>query len=528
MTILPEATSKKIISNTIFTSAGRFWGYFLSFLLTPYIVHKIGIERFGIWAVANTAINFFLFLDLGIGSSFVKHIAEYNTKKDYRLINEVINTGLAFSLFFCFCVFCVSILLKNLVMNLLKYSSELYDDVLLAFLGVLAVFIINYIFTVFKSTLYGLQRMDIVNIIFVIVSILGTLGLVLFLSLGFGLKGLIYNSIIVAFVTVISYAICAYRLLPQMAIGFKYCNTKMFRKLWNFGFKVQIASFSEFINASLDKLLLGYFLNVKMAAFYELGSKIALTAGNLPSVLLPAVEPASSELDAAKDTRALNNLYTRGTKYIVFLTFPLSLFVITNASLIMHFWMGESGYQKSALAIQILTIGYSFVLVNSIGRLIARGMGVPQFEMVSALIILGLNIFLSITLIILFGFVGALIGTSVSAVIGSLYFMNRFHKHIERTTASFLSGMYLKPVLACIIAILASLVVNFLLHNFSFSPSGRFGCFIYLGLKGFVFSGMYLLCIFITRYLDEYDKNVFLSAIKLPLSKFGIIKSSNE
>ena len=97
---MPEATSKKIISNTIFTSAGRLWGYLLSFLLTPYIVHKIGLERFGIWAVANTAIHFFLFLDLGIGSSFVKYIAEYNTKKEYRLINEVINTGLAFSLFF--------------------------------------------------------------------------------------------------------------------------------------------------------------------------------------------------------------------------------------------------------------------------------------------------------------------------------------------------------------------------------------------------------------------------------------------
>ncbi len=525
---MPEATSRKIISNTIFTSAGRLWGYVLSFLLTPYIVHKIGLERFGIWAVANTAIHFFLFLDLGIGSSFVKYIAEYNTKKDYRLINEVINTGLAFSLFFCFCIFCVSILLKNLAMNLLKFSSELYDDVLLAFLGVLAVFIINYIFTVFKSTLYGLQRMDIVNIIFVIVSIPGTLSLVLFLSLGFGLKGLIYNSIIVAFVTVLSYAICAYRLLPQMVISMKYCNIKMFRKLWNFGFKVQISGFSEFINISLDKLLLGYFLNVKMAGFYELGSKIALTAGNLPSVLLPAVEPASSELDAAKDTRALNNLYTRGTKYIVFLTFPLSLFVITNASLIMHFWMGGPGYEKSALAIQILTIGYSFVLVNGIGRLMARGMGVPQFEMISALIMLGLNILLSVTLIILFGFTGALIGTSMSAVIGSLYFMNRFHKHIKRTITSFIKGVYLKPVFACITALFASFVVDLLFSYFGFSPSGRIGYLVYLGIKGVVFSGVYMLCIITFKYLDEYDKNVFLSAIKIPFSKLGFIKSGGE
>lgn len=519
-----EATSKKIIRNTIFTSAGRLWGYLLSFLITPYIVHKIGIERFGIWAVANTAIHFFLFLDLGIGSSFVKYIAEYNTKKDYRMINEVINTGLAFSLFFCFCVFFVSILLKNFAMSLLKFPSELYGDVLIAFFGVLAVFIINYIFTVFKSTLYGLQRMDIVNIIFVIVSIPGTVGLVLFLSFGFGLKGLIYNSIIVALVTVMSYAICAYRILPQMVIHPNFFSSKMFRKLWNFGFKVQIAGFSEFINRQLDKMLLGYFINVRIVGFYELGSKISLTAARLPSVILPAIEPASSELDAVEDTRALNNLYTRGTKYLVLVTLPLALFVIVNASAIMHFWMGEPGYEKSALAIKILTIGYTFVLVNDIGRLMARGMGVPQFEMASALIILGLNILLSTVFIILFGFTGALIGTSISAVIGSLYFMNRFHKHIKRTITSFLRGVYLKPVFACIFAFFASLAVELLFHSLGFSPSGRVGYLVYLGLKGVVFSGVYLLCIIVVKYLDEYDMNVLLSTLKMSLSKLGFIK----
>ena len=302
----------------------------------------------------------------------------------------------------------------------------------------------------------------------------------------------------------------------------------MFRKLWNFGFKVQIAGFSEFINESLDKLLLGYFMNVKMVGFYELGSKIALTAGNLPSVLLPAVEPASSELDAAEDTRALNNLYTRGTKYTVFLAFPISLFAIINASPIMHFWMGKSGYEKSALAIQILIIGYSFVLVNSIGRLMARGMGVPHFEMASALIILGLNILLSVVLIILFGFIGALIGSSVSAVMGSLFFMNRFHKHIKRNITSFLRGVYLKPIFACIFSLFASFVVGLLFSFLSFTPSGRVDFFIYLGFKGSVFSGAYLFCIFVVKYFDEYDMNILLSTIKIPLGKLGILRNNSE
>jgi Na+-driven multidrug efflux pump len=176
------------------------------------------------------------------------------------------------------------------------------------------------------------------------------------------------------------------------------------------------------------------------------------------------------------------------------------------------------------MAIQILTIGYSFTLVNSLGKLMARGMGVPQFEMISALIILGFNFSLSISLIILLGFVGALIGTTISAVLGCLYFMIKFHKHIKRATTSFIKDIYIKPILAGALAILMSLTVDVLFSFLDISLSGRIGYLIYLSLKGVVFSGTYLLCVFTFKYLDEYDINVLISTIKLFLGKKGLVK----
>lgn len=154
----------------------------------------------------------------------------------------------------------------------------------------------------------------------------------------------------------------------------------------------------------------------------------------------------------------------------------------------------------------------------------ARGMGVPQFEMISALIVLGLNISLSIILIILFGFIGALIGTSMSAIIGTSFFMIKFHKHIKRTITSFIKDIYLKPLLAVTLAVLISLVIDFLFPFLDISLSGRIGYLIYLSLNGVMFLGTYLLCIFTFKYLDEYDMNVLVSIIKLFLGKKGLVK----
>ncbi|GJQ60333.1 MAG: polysaccharide biosynthesis protein [Candidatus Scalindua sp. AMX11] len=514
---MSDALSKIIIKNTIFTSSGLLISYLLSFLLTPYIINKIGIERYGIWAVANTVINFFLFLDIGIGNSFVKHIAEYNTKRDYVMVNKVITTGLAFSLLLCMGIGILFLISIKTLIGLFTFSPKLYDDVIFTFFGIFIIFIINYVFRIFKSILYGLQRMDITNMIFIIVTIPGTIGLILFLGHGYGLRGYVYNSALIALVTVIAYAVCAHKVLPQMNIHPRYLSLEMFRRLWDFGFKIQIAGFAEFINTQLDKILLGYFLNVTVVSFYELGSKIALTVGNLPSALLLAIEPASSELMASKDMRGLNNLYLRGTKYLVFLSLPLALFVIVNASSIMHFWMGKPGYEKSVLTIQILTIGYTFLLVNGVGRLMARGMGIPQCEMVSALIILSSNIILSITLIYWFGFTGALIGTCTASILGTAFFMNTFHRYIEKKTTSLLINIYLKPFCACIIAFSVSSGIDLFLNVFDFSPHGRIDNLIYLILKGVLFSGTYILCIFLCKYLDGYDWKIFLTTLRVPI-----------
>ncbi len=49
--------------------------------------------------------GYFGLLDFGIGTSFVKYIAEYYTKKDYKSINQIVNTGCIFYSIFAILIF---------------------------------------------------------------------------------------------------------------------------------------------------------------------------------------------------------------------------------------------------------------------------------------------------------------------------------------------------------------------------------------------------------------------------------------
>lgn len=511
-------TSKKIIKNTVCDTAGYMWGLLLSLLLTPYIIHVLGIEKFGIWVIVAVVVNYFSLLDFsGIGGAFVKYIAEYNAQRNYKKLNQIVNLGLTYYFIFWIVIFLLVILFKDVLLDLFKFSPELRSEISFVLVGISLVALIRGSLMVYRSVLLGLQRMDIANLISVAISIPNFIGTVLFLHFGFGLRGLVINSIIIALLTVIAQTIWAYKLLPQIKFNPFSFSRELFHNSFIYGIKIQAARFSELINTQIDKILLGCFLNVGVVGFYELGSKIANIANAFPARLLPAVLPASSELDALKDKERLNKLYYRGSKYLACIAFPLTFFVIFNASLIMLLWMGESGYEKSVLAIQILSVGYTATLLVSLGRLIARGIGIPQYEMRSSLLIAVLNVVLSTVLIIKIGFVGALIGTSLSAIIGSIYFIFLFHGHIKESFLHLARNIYLHPLSACITGGFGLWGLNhlFLRLNFLSLPATRIESFSVLIVRGVTFWGIYLFFLFKSGYIDRYDREVFSETVQI-------------
>src|SRR5437762_11307162 len=88
--------SKRLVTNTFFNLLGRCWSFLLALLLTPYILWHLDVREFGTWVLLSIFISSFNLLDLGLGSSFVKHIAEFYAHEDYGRINRVLFSGLVF------------------------------------------------------------------------------------------------------------------------------------------------------------------------------------------------------------------------------------------------------------------------------------------------------------------------------------------------------------------------------------------------------------------------------------------------
>ena len=70
----------------------------IGLLLSPYNIRKLGSERYGIWVLVFSLVEYLWFFDLGFNTSVTQFVAKYRARNEPDQINRVINTGL---LYFC-------------------------------------------------------------------------------------------------------------------------------------------------------------------------------------------------------------------------------------------------------------------------------------------------------------------------------------------------------------------------------------------------------------------------------------------
>lgn len=507
-----QSLSGKIVRNTFFNMLGRCWGFLIALVLTPYVVSRLGLERFGIWAIVGAVTGYFGLLDLGISSSYVKYIAEFHSRREYGKIDELISTGMAFYTLFSVAILILSFASIGPVFSFFRISSASWNEIRFVFIVSMAIFCVSNTLGGYGAVITGLQRMDIQNTLALVFSLLTAAGTVFFLERGWGLRGLVVNNAIVAVVGAAVNVVIARKLLPQMAVSVKAVNRRMFQELFGYGVRMQVARLESVFTFQADKLIIARFFPMGAVSMYQLGSTVVMKARELPLLLISALLPAVSELDAVHDTLRLRELYQRGTKYLVLTVMPLMVFLFFNAGAVMFAWMGL-GYEDAALIIRILCPCYLINVMTGVGSALAAGSGKPGLLTRAALAQFCGNVILSVILVRLVGFTGVAIATLVSLSLSSIWFTVMTNRILGIRLSALVRATALVP-LAC------ALGVNFLI----FSLNGMAGLY-YFSCKRVVIAGIlvsemaamaavYAVILNLAGYFDGYDREIFARYVK--------------
>lgn len=409
----------------------------VAFFLTPFVIHKLGDVRYGVWALTVSLTGYYGLLDLGFRAGLTQYVTRSLAVGDLNGANRVISSGLVALTSCAVIVGCLSLGCAYFAPAFLDVPLEIVPELFWCVIIIGAGLASQFLLFPFSAVLTAKHRFDISTIIGVGVRLL-TAGAT-FLALEKD-GGLIALSLITASGNLLDYflrAVAAFRILPGLKGSFRLADKVTCRTLFGFGFWSMVSLASSRLVSYSDALVVGFFMPIAAVAWFALASTLVNYFSNVFIPVGQAFFPVAAELDAQRDFAGLRNAYLRTTGLLTVLSAVASLIAASFANDFYRLWIGAeftewNEFQPVPLLFQLLLIGAFSSVTQRIGCqvLIAAG----RLRLLAAMTALeGLvNLALSIALVSKFGLVGVALGTAIPAVFFQLVLAPAvLHRHLH-------------------------------------------------------------------------------------------------
>ena len=496
----------KIIRNVSFSWAYYFIQLAVGFFLMPFMVHRLGVEVYGLWILVFSFMAYTVFFEFGIRGSVIKYVSEFEAKKDFESLNKVVNTswiihsimGLTVALFF--------FVLSYFLSYFFKVSPFLLNDFKICFriMGLSVGFAL--FFMIFAGILEGHKRTDIISIIEAIFFIIQNLLIVFSVLKGYGIVSLAFIIFGVNIFRHLTRLILSFKIYPRLRLNIFDFNKKTLKLIFNYSFFLFILQgLLSFLN-TLPNIILGISLGPISITFYSIAARLI---GYLQTILFTTsgvLVPFVSSFDALKDKERIRKSFILGSRYSYGIVLFLSLVLIVMGKPFLKLWMGEEFAYKSYNVLLIVTMPLvfspSFFTIHALLKGLGRLKEITIFTMFQVL----LSVILSIVFIKNLKLLGVALGFSIP------YFLNygiilpvlalrilgiRFNDYINNV---FVKSMIPAAILFIILIILKN----------SYYPSN----YIVL-ISEILFSGLVYLSIYFRWVLGNYERNFYISKVKL-------------
>jgi O-antigen/teichoic acid export membrane protein len=489
------ALGKKIIRNVMFGGLRYVFVAPIPFVMTPLILHRIGVAGYGTWAVFLAINGLTSLADLGLVGTLSKFVAEYYARRDFPALARLLNSGLSLFLLLDIVIGAALWSASPSLAGMLFRGSTVPSAELVVLLHCFQIVIAANILTqLFASVTTGLQRLDLTHIMSAANVLMSAFFGGLLLLRGGGLRGLVYGYIGSGILTIAIYLVIVRRLLPQVPLNpLRFDGTEA-RKMFGFSLRLYVTQAAVAVHNQVEKVFLAMLVGVGAVGWYDIASDIALKVRGAIGLILSPVMPAASELHALGDESRMRELYCRTHKYLALFGVPIVCYVVAVSNRFVELWLGPN-LRMIALPLGVLVAVNFFNLTTGPGFLIFAGSGYMRPGVQSAVLGIVLNVVLSLGLIYKFGFAGAVLGTSASLILASGFFISVFHRRTGYPVFRVLQEGYSKPLVTSIVILAVILVIH---------PTNNLSWFGLVGV-GVVFGAFYSIAILLSGFFDEYD-----------------------
>lgn len=435
------SVKKDIRRGILYTTLFKYLNYFLQLLVSTVLARILTPEEYGIVAIINVFVLFFLMLSaFGLGESIVQNqeLSEFDLSSLFYI--SIILAILFSSLFFFSASFIASFYNNDEYINITRLLS-------------LALFF-HTLNTVPSHSLRKAQKFRTIGLINLSIIIFSGITTIILALNNFSYYALVVKSILDAFLEMLlSFFFIRIKL-------FKGISFKAFSNVFKFAVYQLLFNFLSFISRTFDILIIGKYLGAVSLGYYERSTRLFSTVTSLSQVISPVLHPVMSAYQ--NDKELLYKILRKVSKTITIIAMPLSFFLyFASSEVILILYGNQWGKTVPVFEYMALMVWIYLLLTTNVSFFQTLGKtnflfiyGIIYFLLLSSAVFIGVFIYKDFITVALFILLANLIVLLFS------YFIlvkNLFKKNLIEFLREFSSPIIISLVIICL---------NILLDNF--------------------------------------------------------------
>jgi O-antigen/teichoic acid export membrane protein len=390
--------------------------------ITPLLLSRLGLDRFGIWSLALVVLNTMRLLDGGIAASLARFYAIHAARGERVDAGRLLVGSLLFLALFGLALTLAMYPLAPTLVDLLNVPADLEGEATLVLRWVPALAALALMGESTSALLVGHGRFRALAATMWTSAGVFALAVILFVDPGAHLDALMVAAAL-RFVVLVAanlvfgaeHVSLRWPFLPSIATA---------RELWSYSSRMQLSALTGFVNTELDALVIAAVLPVKYVGLYQIGMQTAAAVRSLPLYAFPPLLTRLTtlfRLEGRDETAAeFERLERRWLPSVL----GYGVVAIAAIGFSVPVWLGDR-YALSGAVAAVLLAGYTVhVGLTGMRTCYVRAVGRPGLETRCSTVWTVINAALTVPLALLFGVVGVVAATAFAGMVASVYFVS--------------------------------------------------------------------------------------------------------
>jgi O-antigen/teichoic acid export membrane protein len=386
--------------------------------LTPLLLSRLGLDRFGIWSLALVALNTVRLLDGGIAASLARFYAIHAGHDERADAGRLLIGSSIFLVLVGTALTFVMVPLAPAIVSLLDVPTGLEGEAKLVLHWVPALAALALLGEATSALLVGHSRFKALAASTWISAVAFALAVIGFVE---DLEALMAASAWRFAVLVVANLVLASR---HVSIGWPLVPSwATVREVGRYSSWMQLSALTGFANTQLDALIIAGFLPVRYVGIYQIGLQVASAVRSLPLyAFAPLLTRLTTIFGLAGREEAVHEFGRLERRWLP-AVLAYGAVGIAAIGFSVPIWLGDR-YALSGVVAAVLLAGYTVhVGLTGMRTCYVRAIGRPGLETRCSAAWTVVNIALTIPLLLLFGVVGVVAATALAGIVASVYFV---------------------------------------------------------------------------------------------------------